>query len=220
MTRQDIEISRTMHAISELINGNSCKENFSGLLISTPKGVINAIRLQHPEAHHILKLFPVQRARFDDSHQLMLRSYSLSPTSGGHLKREGVVYLEIEFDRGGDLGSIEKELKLFVEVKDSTIIDCSLFPLEDKGELWRENLDGLVSEKTYFQINTNSTIGTLNLKGGLIAHSSLKACDRRNHGSLYWDESQMRWSLCKVSGLMPLKDNKLFSDLKLREMKD
>ena len=224
LTRREGEVSRMVYNLASVLSGSSCRESFAGLNMTTPTGVIRGIKLVGKRTPSVLDIYPVDRAQSISGKSFSLKSYSLNPKGQGHLVRNGVTYLLIDFDLGEGQGHLTREIKLYTKNQGEIIKDCSLFPWEANDSFWKEGVSGLSSDEHFFQINTNSAVSTLNLKGGLLVRPVVEVCDQNNWGSLFWNQEKGYWIFCtQESGSISLgrvEQKMRFNDLKLEVIKE
>ena len=214
---QDVEATGVVFEIRQALRGRACKENFSGLNINTNPDVIQNIKaLSHDD--EIQMIYDSGETLKESKTGLSLLKYELNPIGLNHRKRDGLTYLKIHFDRGDNLGTTTREIKIFVKETDYKIIDCSLNPFLDTNIFWQDQGNFLSSTVEYFQINSKQRIGTLNIHGGLFVEPSVVNCSNDQWGSIFWSESERQWLSCRRHGVENFSDKRIFNESNLTEM--
>lgn len=215
---QNVEATGVLFEIRQALRGNLCTENFSGLDPVTSKGVIENIKMEVNGESDWFTLFPAGEEVKGSQTHLVLSGYALDPIGMNKRRREGLTFLKVflEGHNGGE--QLEEEIKLFVKLRNGKIAECSLNPFSDANYFWKDNGTGLSSQADYFQINSDKSVGTINLSGGLIVHPTVLGCNFSQRGTLFWSEKEKRWMICSAEGLVPFNDPRVFSPLGLKNI--
>lgn len=213
-----VEATGAVFEIRQALRGTSCSENFSGLNLSTPEGVIKGIKVESQVGEGFVSAYPVDEMIKLSPSELIIDSYALSPLDEFGRKREGITYLKVKFSGKKKNESLTKEIKLFIKLSQSKITECSLNPFSEYFYFWNDNGHSLTSNMKYFQINSNKTVGTVNLQGGLIVYPTVIGCDRAQWGTLYWSESDRKWIICGREKYLQFDDSRVFSGKGLKKM--
>lgn len=214
---QDVEATGVVFEIRQALRGRACRENFSGLNISTNSEVIKNIKVLSYD-DEIQMIYNSGEKLKESKTGLSVSSYELKPVDLNHRKRDGLTYLKIHFDRGDNLGRTTREIKIFVKEIDYKIIDCSLNPFLDMNIFWQDQGNFLSSTVEHFQINSEERIGTLNIQGGLFVEPSVVNCSNDQWGSIFWSESERQWLSCRRHGVESFSDQRIFIESNLTEM--
>lgn len=213
----EIEATGALFEIRQALRGFSCNENFSGLELSTPEGVIKGIKAQSLVGEAFVSTYPVGEMINLFPSELIIHSYALTPLDESNHKREGVTYLNVTFS-GKKNEILVRQIKLFIKFSQNKITECSLNPLGEYSYFWNDNGHALTSKMKFFQINSDKTVGTLNLQGGLIAYPTVIGCNSQQLGTLYWSKAYRKWMICGPEGIHKLDDSRVFSDEGLQEL--
>jgi len=215
-----VEATGVLFEIRQALRGASCRENFSGFNLSTPEGTIKRIKIESQDGHGVTSAYPVgEMIKFSPS-ELIIDSYALSASNESNLKKEGIAYLKVRFSGKKDNEIFVRYIKLFIKLSQNKITQCSLSPLREHSYFWNENAHSLTSNLEFFQINSHKTVGTLNLRGGLIVYPTVIGCNDSQWGTLYWSEIEHKWMICGGDKFLEFDDSRVFSEKGLNKMVD